>query len=145
MRRSTEKAPEWLRIKAETWGCLIPRILPASHTHISKPRDVGHPAEVRSERVRGVRKQRLFWRIFAVAQLVGVLGVATGGPHGFALGLIIASVALFPGSILCVLLLDFLGVNFGYGSLLVTSFLINLVCWYAVELAMTKIRGKKPE
>ena len=30
MRRSTEKAPERLRINTETLGCLMPRIFPAS-------------------------------------------------------------------------------------------------------------------
>jgi hypothetical protein len=90
-------------------------------------------------------KRRAFWGIFAVAQLVGTLGVLTGSPHGFAVGLIIAMIALFPGSILCLFLLDFLGVGVDYGSILVTVLPINLVCWYVAELIIMKIRAKKSE
>ena len=87
--------------------------------------------------------RKKFWGIFAATQVMGTLGVLTGSPHGFAVGLVIAAIALFPGSILCLFLLDFLGVDFGTWRILVTALPINLVCWYAVRLTVRKIRGEK--
>ena len=66
-----------------------------------------------------------------------------GSPHGFALGLVAAMIFLFPGGILCLFLLDFLRVNAGYVSILVAALPINILGWYAAELAITKIRSKK--
>jgi len=53
------------------------------------------------------------------------------------------AIALFPGSMLCLFLLDFLGVNFGTWRIPATAFPINLICWYEVSLAIRKIRGEK--
>jgi len=98
-----------------------------------------------STRRSGVRvmKRTTFWSIFAATQLFGALSLATGSPHGNPLGLFAAMVLLFPGSILGLLALDRLGINFGYVSILLSAFPINIVCWYAFALARDKIRGKR--
>jgi hypothetical protein len=86
--------------------------------------------------------QRMFWGVFSVTQLLGSLSLATGSPHGNPLGLLAATVFLFPGSILGLFALDKLGIQFGYVSILVSAFLVNVVCWYAFALAITSIRDK---
>jgi hypothetical protein len=87
--------------------------------------------------------RKVFWGIFAATQLVGMLGVATGSPHGNPLGLVVAMIFLFPGSILGLFILDALAIPIGYGGIITASLLINVVCWYALALALRKIRGKK--
>lgn len=87
--------------------------------------------------------RKVFWVVFAVTQLVGALGLATGSPHGNPFGLVAMMIFLFPGSILGLWTLDKLGIQFGYVSILASSFLFNIVCWYMLALAITKIRGQK--
>jgi hypothetical protein len=83
-----------------------------------------------------------YWGAFALTQLLGSLSLATGSPHGSPLGLIAATAFLFPGSILGLLALDKLGIQFGYVSILASAFLVNIVCWCAIALAITSIRKK---
>jgi hypothetical protein len=87
-------------------------------------------------------KRATFWGIFAATQLLGALGLATGSPHGNPLGLVVAMVLLFPGSILGLLALDRLGINFVYTSILLSAFPINIVFWYVFALALARIRAK---
>ena len=86
-------------------------------------------------------KRATFWSIFAVTQLLGALGLATGSPHGNSLGLFAAMVLLFPGSILGLFALDRLGINFGYTSILLSAFPINIIFWCAFAFALARIRG----
>ena len=66
-------------------------------------------------------KRTMFWGIFAVAQLLSVLSLATGSPHGNPVGLIAATILLFPGGILGLFVLDKLGIQFGYISILASA------------------------
>ena len=91
----------------------------------------------------GKVNRRVFWGVFAVTQLVGALGLATGSPHGNPFGLVAMLIFWFPGSILGFWTLDKLGIQFGYVSILVSSFLFNTVCWYVLALAITRIRSQK--
>jgi hypothetical protein len=84
-----------------------------------------------------------FWAIFAATQLLGALSLATGSPHGNPLGLVAATILLFPGSILGMFALDRLGINFGYASILLSAFPINIIFWSAFAFALAKIRGKR--
>ena len=85
-------------------------------------------------------KWRTFWGIFAVTQLVGALGLGTGSVHGNPLGLLVGFILLFPGSTLCWLILDKLRVMTTGGPVITTSFLVNIVCWSALALAITHRR-----
>jgi hypothetical protein len=87
--------------------------------------------------------RKVFWGIFVVTQLLGALGVATGSPHGNPFGLLIALIFLFPGSLLCLPILDKLAIQTGVGPIIVVSFLVDIVCWYAFALAATRIQRKK--
>ena len=92
--------------------------------------------------------RRMFWGIFVAAQLMGVLGVATGSPHGNPLGLVFMMLFLFPGSILCWYAFEMLKippVGDMMVRIIVTSFLINLPCWYILLLLVSKVRLRKSE
>jgi hypothetical protein len=81
--------------------------------------------------------------MFAVTQLLGSLSLVTGSPHGNPIGLVAAMVLLFPGSILGVFVLDKLGIQTGYISILVSAALINIICWYGFSLAAIKYSRRK--
>lgn len=85
----------------------------------------------------------MFWGLFAVTQLLGSLGLATSSPHGNPVGLIAAMVLLFPGSILGLLALDKLGVQFGYIAILVSAVTVNIICWCGFSLAAKKYSRRK--
>ena len=87
--------------------------------------------------------RKAFWAIFALTQFVGALGMATGSPHGNPFGLIFALIFLFPGSILSFFILDKLGIQTTVSPIIVASFLINILSWYAVALGTNRLRGKK--
>jgi hypothetical protein len=86
---------------------------------------------------------KAFWVIFGLAQVVGAIGVLTGSSHGNPTGLLFALVFLFPGSVFCLLILETLGIGTTVGPIMVTSFLINVACWFAVALNVGRLRGKR--
>jgi hypothetical protein len=87
-------------------------------------------------------RRSLYWGIFATVQALGVAGLMTGGPHSFPLVLVAALILLFPGSVLGLLALDRLGIQIRYATILESSLLVNIVCWYA-SLGVAKLRSRK--
>ena len=89
-------------------------------------------------------KWKAFWGIFIACQLVGALGLATGASiHSNAFGLLLTLVFLLPGSLLCWVILDKLGVGTDFGPLLASCFLINLVSWSMLALVIKTALGRK--
>jgi hypothetical protein len=86
---------------------------------------------------------KTFWGVFALTQLVGSLGVATGSPHGNPFGLLLALIFLFPGSLLCWPILDKLAIQTTTGPVILASFLINVACWYVFALSLATLRRRK--
>jgi hypothetical protein len=86
---------------------------------------------------------KTFWGAFALTQLVGSLGLATGNPHGNPFGLLLALIFLFPGSLLCWPILDKLAVHTTTGPVILVSFLINITCWTIFALLLASLRRRK--
>jgi len=87
--------------------------------------------------------RRKFWGVFALTQLLGSVSLVTGSPHGNPVGLIAATALLFPGSILGLLVLDKLGIQFGYTSILMSAALVNIICWYCFAVVLRKYSRRK--
>jgi hypothetical protein len=90
-----------------------------------------------------VMNRKTFWGAFALAQIVGSLGVATGSPHGNPSALLLALIFLFPGSLLCWPVLDGLRIQTTVGPVIIASVLFNVVCWTIAGLSITRIRKAK--
>jgi len=90
--------------------------------------------------------RKVFWAMFVLTQFLGSLGAGTGSPHGNPLGLILMMVFLFPGSIVCWYVFEGIGlppVGNMTTRIILTSFVINLACWYVFGLVVSRVRGKK--
>ena len=81
--------------------------------------------------------------ILPVAQLVGVVGLMTGNPHGNPAGFIVAFVFLFPGGIASIFLLDWLGLEVGYINIILGSLLVNVVVWLPIAMQVHKWRRRR--
>jgi hypothetical protein len=80
---------------------------------------------------------KVFWGIFIGFQLVGALGLASGASiHATPYGLLLTLVFLLPGSLICWVILDSLGIGTDFGPLLVSCFLLNIVSWSMLALVI---------
>jgi hypothetical protein len=57
----------------------------------------------------------------------------------------LATILLFPGSLLGVLVLDRLGMQLDYVSILASAFLANTVCWYGLAWGIRRIRAARTD
>lgn len=87
--------------------------------------------------------RKILWGVIVFAQIVGALGFATGSPHGNPLGLLVAFIFLFPGSLLCWPILDKLAIQTTVGPVIITSVVVNVTCWLVFALSTARIRGRK--
>ena len=89
---------------------------------------------------------KAFWTVFGLTQFLGSLGAATGSPHGNPLGLALMMILLFPGSTLCWWVLDVLRLTPTgnmTGRIILTALVINIACWCAFAVVVSKLRGKR--
>ena len=86
-----------------------------------------------------------FLIILLIAQVLGVVGLLTGSPHGNPIGLVVALVFLFPGSIASIFILDKLGIQSGVAPIVSVSLLVNVVVWLTLALLIRKVRNRKSE
>jgi len=86
-----------------------------------------------------------FLSILLMAQVLGVVGLLTGSPHGNPIGLIAAFVLLFPGGIASSFILDRLGIQFGVLPIVTVSLLVNIVVWFPLAVLIQKARSRKSE
>jgi hypothetical protein len=87
--------------------------------------------------------RKILWPLFVSAQIVGALGFATGSPHGNAFGLLIALIFLFPGSVLCLPILNTMAMQVNVGSVIIASVVVNVAFWFLLAFSITRIRGRR--
>jgi len=81
-----------------------------------------------------------FWAIVLLVQIVGGIGWTTGSPHGNPLGLYLGLALLFPGIVVCLLLLEGIGLGTEAWAFLATAVAVNLLTAALIGTTIARVR-----